>query len=281
MKALLLILLFTTSYSSFAGDKKFYQEPAKKEAIVKIKKINQDNAISKESLPESIDVLVWNIYKGKNESLSEELKELSAESDLVLLQETHLNDKVMNILSTAPQSFYMGVSFKMRGVPTGVSTGSTVVPSFIDYKRSKRELGFTTPKISLITKYKLSNNSDELLVINIHGINFVTLPSFKKQINALLEVINNHTGPVFFAGDFNSWSKGKYQFLQSTLIDSGLTEASFKEDNRLRAPVISFFKKYSNPLDNVFVRGATIREALVLENYKGSDHHPIKVRLDF
>ena len=280
MKAILLTFILTASFSTQAKDKKFYQEPKKQNAIIKIEKAVEASLL-KPSLPESIDVLIWNIYKGKNDSLAEEIKELSLKSDLVLLQETHLNKKVLNILETAPQSFYMGVSFKMRGTPTGVSTGSTVVPSSVDYKRSKRELGFTTPKISLITKYKLSNRADELLVINIHGINFVTLPSFRAQIKSLLEVINDHNGPVLFAGDFNTWSKSKYQFLQSTLTDSGLTEASFLEDHRLRAPFISRFEKYSNPLDNVFVRGASIREALVLENYKGSDHHPIKVKLDF
>jgi len=272
---LLVVLILTCALGTAHG--KFYQEPA--DAIIKIDR--EDSAPLKMALPKNLNVIVWNIYKGKKKSFGANLKKLSSSADLLLLQETHLKDKVKKVLSETEHSYYMGVSFKMRGTPTGVSTGSTVEPNSVDYQRSKRELGFTTPKISLITKYNIATSGEELLVINIHGINFVTVGSFKKQIGALLEVINAHSGPVLFAGDFNTWSKSKYTYLQESLTEAGLTEAIFEEDNRLRAPIISRINRFSNPLDGVFVRGMTITEAKVLEGYKGSDHHPIRVKLEF
>ncbi|MBK24705.1 MAG: hypothetical protein CME70_11975 [Halobacteriovorax sp.] len=270
----LIAIIITCALGTAHG--KFYQEPV--DAIIKIER--EDSTPLKMALPENLNVIVWNIYKGKKKSFASDLEKLSKDADLLLLQETHLKQKVKDALSKGPHSYHMGVSFKMRGTPTGVSTGSTVSPNSVDYQRSKRELGFTTPKISLITKYNIATSGEELMVINIHGINFVTLGSFKKQINALLDVINSHSGPILFAGDFNTWSKSKYSFLQSSLKEAGLTEATFEEDNRLRAPIISRIGKYNNPLDNVFVRGMIIKEAKVLSNFKGSDHHPIRVKLE-
>ena len=277
MKFVNLLLLVCLLNTSLEAREKYYEEPQGNAAIITME---ADRASTLKSLPLKLNVLIWNIYKGANKSIKKDYAEISQNKHLVLLQETQLNSKVKATFKGHPRLNYkMATSFKMFGKANGVSTGSLVKSTEVSYVRSQRELGFTTPKIALLTHYPLQNG-EELLVINIHAINFVNLSPFQNQIDDLLTRAQNHFGPVIFAGDFNTWSDGKFQYLTMIMESFGFDMAHFSNDTRVRAPVISRWDSFDNPLDHVFVREAKIQEANVWTQFKGSDHNPITVKIE-
>jgi len=75
------------------------------------------------------------------------------------------------------------------------------------------------PKTTLITTYKLSPSNKLLLVVNIHGINMANLEKFKAQLFKIDNKISGHSGPIIFAGDFNTRSKERLRFLLREIKD--------------------------------------------------------------
>jgi endonuclease/exonuclease/phosphatase (EEP) superfamily protein YafD len=134
-----------------------------------------------------------------------------------------------------------------------------------------------TPKISLVVEYPLQNSSQTLLVINIHGINFVRLAKFQAQLHQLEQAIARHSGPVIFAGDFNTWNRARAEQLQGIVNRLNLIQASFNLNHQQN------IKRFllSPPLDHVFYRGLSEikQNAKVLEQMTSSDHKPMIVEL--
>ena len=73
----------------------------------------------------------------------------------------------------------------------GVATGSIARPSKVEFRRAPvNEFITHTPKMTLITRYPLAGTRDgrhELLVANIHGINFRGEGPFKRQLGDLMK----------------------------------------------------------------------------------------------
>ncbi|MDJ0735998.1 MAG: endonuclease/exonuclease/phosphatase family protein [Nostocaceae cyanobacterium] len=132
-----------------------------------------------------------------------------------------------------------------------------------------------TPKISLITKYPLFNQSQTLLTINTHLINFVDLNKFNSQLQELEARISLHNGPIIFSGDFNTWSYSRWFLLKEMTAKLGLTPALFPPQDTKKV------KRFllSPPLDYIFYRGLNQKSvrAKVIDNIYSSDHKPMLV----
>lgn len=218
----------------------------------------------------SIEILNWNILKGDRSTWKRDYRQISANMDLVLIQEAYLTETVMNGLSAEHMGWVFSPSFfyAANQVPTGVLTASFVRPQYCRALRATEPI-IRTPKSSLVTKYKLSNCSQMLLVANVHAINFALgTGTFKLQARELKREIQNHTGPIILAGDFNTWSVKRTTFLEEVAEELGLRSVNFKTDLRKKV-----FKK---PIDHIFFRGLDLVKARVIR-VKSSDHNPMVV----
>jgi len=232
---------------------------------------NRNDAFSKPQLDSSsIEILNWNILKGDRSTWKKDYRQISANMDLVLIQEAYLTETVVNGLSSDRMGWVFSPSFfyTANQVATGVLTASFVRPQYCRALRATEPI-IRTPKSSLVTKYRLSNCSEMLLVANVHAINFALgTGSFKSQARELEKEIQNHTGPIILAGDFNTWSVKRITFLEEVAGELGLRSVNFKTDLRKKV-----FKK---PVDHIFFRGLDLIKARVIR-VKSSDHNPMVV----
>jgi len=138
-----------------------------------------------------------------------------------------------------------------------------------------REPLVATPKVALIAEYPLAGYEQTLLTINIHGINFVRTHKFAAQLQQIEAAIEHHTGPIVFAGDFNTWRSERMSLLEASMARLGLSRVDFAAecDRQL--------KRFLNsaPLDHVFYRGLVLlpEETQVIGDVEASDHKPMVV----
>lgn len=194
---------------------------------------------------------------------------LVLKSDLVLIQESVNNFPVYEFGSVPYQNaFYK--SWGNEDYDTGLSTLAKV-----PYRNSEIAVSpvtepiANTPKVSSIETFRIEGLNEELMVINTHGINFVSVYFFQKQIKELYEKVSMHEGPMIWAGDFNTWSWGRKKVLDSLTKKLGLNEIIFEERSEL------FLE-----LDHAYVRGGVVTEARQLQ-LGISDHEPLVFTVDF
>ncbi|MCE0494401.1 endonuclease/exonuclease/phosphatase family protein [Vibrio salinus] len=216
----------------------------------------------------SIKVLVWNIYKENRKNALSLLSDWSRQRQLILLQEATVDDAFwMNFQTKSPWHFYHVDAWEYHreknGVLTGAVTNSSRVCGFRDVEPWLR-----LPKSSLLTYYPLSNG-ELLAVANIHAINFTLgLGAYQKQINRMVTQLEQHKGPVIFAGDFNSWNRERIAFLNKAMQKLKLKEVRYQNDKRRKRFVTGM------PLDHVFYRGLVEISADVVQT-DASDHNPV------
>ena len=244
----------------------------------------QEGKAERYKLPSSFDVLVWNTYKGRKEGFSEKLNSYLEKAELVLLQE--FTPDVRNDRYTGNDEGYeysYASTFVFKGKKkSGVATGSRARAKTQHFVMSDGGYGVVMPKATLITTYRIEGRSETLLVANIHAKNLAIQAVYEDQINGVLAVISNHKGPVLFAGDFNSWSVERFNFLRNKLSSLGMNDLKFgiDKDIRMKAPIfMSFFDDYNFPLDQVFYRGLKLQNATVSPTDEGSDHGAITFKL--
>lgn len=226
--------------------------------------------------PNSINILVWNILKGKRDTFQRDFLELQRDKDLILLQEYfqdssdipyYLQKEFETIVATS----FRFVRDEFHSI-TGVATLSRVKSPFYHILRTRnREPVINTPKVTLISKYKLKGMEQELLVANIHAINFVGTRPFKRQIDAVMEIIELHDGPIIFGGDFNTWNKSRIKYLNTMTSTSGMKAIKYSKEDR---------KKFlGHPLDHVFIKGLEVKLKKVYGKLKSSDHKAMEAQL--
>lgn len=229
-------------------------------------------AARREALPSrGMRVLVWNAYKAQKPEFRSEFDALTRRADLALIQEA-----VADSGTRRPFPSIQGLQWRMAAAfaqeersLAGVATGSSAPASAARYIRSEpREPITKTPKMVLVTKHRVEGSADELLAINVHAINFVSTGSFRKHLAQIEEAIRTHSGPLLLAGDFNTWSPGRLKALRDLARRAGLRSVYPEGDGRIL------------PLDHVFSRGVTVREARLVNESRGSDHKPIELVLD-
>ncbi len=264
MKLLLTFLLFFTF--NLAHSKR-YIIPADADVMSQIGNIPTREGLS----PESIKVLVWNMYKGSNQSWGQDFQTLSEDADVLVLQEGFLTKKMNDqFLDLNWFEFHFATSFidnKLGATATGVVTSSVVKSEETVWQRSYyREPAIKTPKMTLFTKYSIKGLKQKLLVGNIHGVNFVRAYKLRHMLDKAAEQISKHAGPVLFGGDFNTWTQTKINNMNAVFRKLGMKSVKFAKDNR---------KKFAGKiLDHIWVKGLKVLKANAPTS-KGSDHNPM------
>lgn len=218
-------------------------------------------------------LITWNIYKNKNEGVLEDLQNFVESHDFVLMQEFILSEDQNKLMSSTQNiQWSFAKSFEDTDGWTGVSIASAhnALQAWA-IQSPDTEPVTNTPKMSMIAEYKVEG-SLPLWVVTFHGLNFdVFGGSFKNQVADVVSHLKKHKGPIIFAGDFNTWSSGRLDFLLEQTASLGLERVD------LEAPMGIF----SATLDHIFYRGVDIQKAFVLEDITSSDHLPLRIEFTF
>jgi endonuclease/exonuclease/phosphatase (EEP) superfamily protein YafD len=239
--------------------------------------VSSGRAFERELDPATIKVLVWNIKKAEMPLWREEFLNYTNDMDLVLIQEAYRSKLFLDTIhSIHGIGWDMGVSFinKRDGqTATGTMIGSRASSTSAFVRHSKDTEHLTnTPKSMTFAKYRLRGHEDELLVISVHAINMTGLGRFRRHLAQAHEVIKKHKGPVIYAGDFNTWSENRLEFLYNEAAKLGLRGTDFRHGLHR----MSFSDNF---LDHAFVRGLRVRGAEVFKDSRGSDHRPLALEL--
>lgn len=213
--------------------------------------------------------MTWNVFKQRRGHWSVDYARLSRSQDVVLLQEARLTPSLRALLEQSGYRWYMTHAFDFRGSANGVLTAGRTPASGTCLSRTAEPL-IRIPKSALLARFPLNGSSEELLVANLHGINFTlgTEP-YRAQLEALVRAMDGHTGPVVLAGDFNDWSKGRDATLSLVARRLDLVPVRFMGDARSRY--------WGRPVDHVFYRGLEVVQARTVK-VTSSDHSPVLVR---
>lgn len=215
-----------------------------------------------------IQIAAWNIYKQQKNGWQETLLPLLNISQLVLLQEAHLDSKLDNFIKQHKIHIAMAQAFSRWDIVSGVMNLSKIEPLEVCAVLTKEPI-IRLPKSALVASYDLSNGQ-QLMVINVHSVNFSwDLASYQEQLESLSNYIGSHNGPVIMAGDFNTWRKARLQLLDAMTDKFGLREAIFFPDDRIQV--------FGYKLDHIYYRGLTLNWARSMST-NASDHNPMLVQ---
>lgn len=220
-----------------------------------------------------IRCLVWNIYKAKHRHWQRDFMRLVSGCNLVLLQESIIDAPTDGVfIEDTPHEWIMARSYRqpLTGVATGVKTGCTAVSKQSAFYFSPHtEPLLNTQKLLLVTRYALADEVAELLVLNMHSINFVSTRKYVEQLDQITLALGEHKGPVILAGDFNTWNPARLGHFLAICETADMTEARMQRTGRLA--------QLNQHLDHVFYRGLTLRSIESLAQVQSSDHAPISV----
>ncbi len=211
----------------------------------------------------------WNVHKGRpgaarDDETAADTRHALDGADLLLLQEAcaPTRDDTIDPLIGPNRSWAMATSFVSRLLgcgtdrPTGVITASVATPDTGTALRSVgRELGLT-PKSALATTYALSGQTNSLLVVNTHLLNFewFDLGDYQAQLDRIEAVVAAHAGPVIVAGDLNTRNAARQARVDRLAQRCGLEPVFGAEADRRTRAVIGG----DLPLDHVLYRGLTL-----------------------
>ena len=232
--------------------------------------LGQATAVVSPGLASTIRMMSWNIEKSQNPGWEEDLRELGRDRQLLLIQEASAEARIASAL---PQPLFraFAAGYTTKSLTSGVLTLSSVEPS-LQCNLTAWEPWLGTPKATNITEYLLVDSDYRLLVVNLHAVNFtVGQEEFAAQIDALKPILSSHRGPMLVAGDFNTWSNSRGEYLQQFMAEHELAAIEFTEDKRTTF--------WSLPLDHIYLRGMRAVEARVVV-VDTSDHNPLLVTLE-
>ena len=268
IKFLFFILL---SFSALADGKK-YEVPELPDVLSSFGKAKHKYLGNKFSL------ISWNIYKGAKDNFRSDYQQISADADIVIIQEFLTNTDLLQMLTENidfQAAFAASFNYSYEGVSTGVLNTSNTLPLSTAFIRTtNREPILKTPKMSLITIYEFSNCDKKLMVVNTHAINFVTNGKFYHDISKIADSIKDHSGPLIWAGDFNTWSKRRLSYLEMIARKIGLTFAALKDSYAIK-------KFMGNPLDHILYKDLELTDGEVLKDIESSDHIPLKADFNY
>lgn len=214
--------------------------------------------------------MVWNICKQQCANWLSVLQGLSKNVQLLLLQEAQTTPELVRFATSHYLAADQVPAFLFPQHPSGVMTLSAAHSVYCCPLREREPL-LRLAKSALVTVYPFYNRQ-LLMVVNIHAVNFTLgLDVYSKQLDAIGTQIRHHSGAVIMAGDFNTWSRQRMLTLYRFADKMGLVEVRFVNDQRTRA--------FRRPLDFVFYRNISVREASVLAT-KASDHNPLMVEFE-
>lgn len=215
---------------------------------------------------DAIRVLVWNVHKGSSDEWIGDFRTMSADTDLVLLQEAHLKGEFADGLVGMPR-WDMVQAWRLHDAPTGVLTGSDAEPVSVRALEHREPL-LRTEKSALVTEYRIAGSDKTLMVANVHAINFTAdTRAFRAQLIAVADLLDEHDGPVILSGDLNTWREERRAIVHEIAEALALTEVEFTGPRKQ-------FRQY--PLDHVFYRDLQVLSSDVTE-VGSSDHNPLRV----
>jgi endonuclease/exonuclease/phosphatase (EEP) superfamily protein YafD len=218
-------------------------------------------------LPRRFSLALWNGYKLQEQGWQAELHQLSARNDLLLLQEVVARDELQSVMQQSHTPLLQ--AFTLEGRATGVMTASRVAPVNLCGQRTI-EPWIGVPKSLLMTEYPLQGGGT-LMVVNLHGINFVwDLEVYQQQFSLIAALLAEYRGAVVVAGDFNSWRPARVEWLQQQLGALDLQEVIPMPDLRRRI--------FDEAIDQIWIRGLRIVSATSTQSY-ASDHNMVSVTL--
>jgi len=221
---------------------------------------------------DSFNLLCWNIAKlSLKEEFKEYLRELVKNERIgfMLLQEVKAD--IMKDARLQDFSYILSVNMQTKKYLYGVlSAFKTACIKDERVLTSNKELSFLTHKSSLFTLHPIKNNQ-ELLIVNIHAINFVTSKRFKEELDYIRSQIISFKGALIVAGDFNAWSKKRIRILRDFTQVLCLKEVNLESTTNIK-------KIFKNRLDFVFYRGLEVKSAKAIKCDSYSDHNPIIVQ---
>ncbi|MDH5766793.1 MAG: endonuclease/exonuclease/phosphatase family protein [Gammaproteobacteria bacterium] len=215
-----------------------------------------------------ISLLNWNGYKNQAESWDKDFTSLTDGQDIILLQEALVDDRLYQLLKNKNLYWNLNAAFYYAGKETGVLTASKVDAIRTCGIRTTEPV-IRTPKTALVSVYALNGMATDLMVINIHGINFsLGTGSYKQQIDEVIRHVKHHHGPVIVAGDFNNWNDARNEIINTMMETLTLQSVGYKNHKRITV--------FGNVIDHVFYRGLELIEENTVE-VTSSDHNPIRV----
>ena len=216
-----------------------------------------------------IRLAVWNLCKGAGGGLFEhDFRMVCYRSDLILTQEALLSEKgLVTFCEPGFEAIHAASYRRGDGVRDGVMTVARVssTPATHRIVCKYPEPVFKTPKVALVTFYRMQGREQSLMVINIHATLIRRVKSALEEIEHLIANLPEHDGPIILAGDFNTFTAGYLEAISRCLRGIGLEYVPIPNDPR---PALG-------ALDQVFVRGLTIERIFVDTAIKNSDHFPV------
>lgn len=225
---------------------------------------NSNNNLSKE-----FGLITWNAQKKNNlitfkTYLSGIQKQYA--TNLILLQEAKKLDKESHILNDFDKIYSANIEIKKHSF--GLLTASSSVHSTAKNILSHHKEPFIkTHKNILISSYQSYNNK-EILIVNVHAINFKSTKAYIHEIETLVYFLAKYQGALIIAGDFNTWNKKRNLILLN----------NFKKLNLQKALLLNerYIKKFRQfPLDHIFYRNLKLIKAEAINCNKISDHNPL------
>jgi len=239
-------------------------------------------------------LVCWNVHKADDDRFVDELAELLGaipEQDEVLLclQEAQsttygLIGEGLSVSGHYAESWRYPWAKHSTGVMTLGESG--LAPKAAEGLHSeRREFFVASPKVCLRSELALADGR-RLVVVNCHGLNFVTHRSFQQQLDQVFasvgDVESDHA--VIVCGDFNVWSSERLEMLEAKVREAGLAEAGAEQHCgpdtpallRLATPVFGFDPDI--PLDRIYARGIEVQDCRSLTHVESSDHSPLVLR---
>jgi endonuclease/exonuclease/phosphatase (EEP) superfamily protein YafD len=219
-----------------------------------------------------IQMLVWNLYKGRKDQFRDSFATLSKGKDIIMLSEATTADPVSTSMEAVTGfGWNFATSFLMKDdVGTGTAVGSYAVAENVHYYRTTDVEPFVkSPKAITVAEYRIPGRADTLMVLSIHGINWKGDDATERQLRETVPDLKAHQGPIVFAGDFNFKNSNRLKIAQKVLAEAGLTRVTWENPNS------------GKQLDDAFTRGLTVRRARLINDYinTGSDHPAIELDL--
>lgn len=217
--------------------------------------------------PAGFTLSTWNIYKGQMPGWRGDLDRLYEESDILLLQESHMDPGMLRWLAGGKLDWSMAHAFTYRDFWTGVLTAGRVQQAALCAQRTP-EPYIRLPKTVLISYFPLQGSRSPLMVVNMHGINF-TLGSgtLSEQLADLEKLVEKHPGPLIVAGDMNTWSRQRMQRVDDLARKHGLQRVEFQQSASVH---------FGRQVDHVYYRGLQPLASHVIP-VQSSDHYPLVV----
>lgn len=260
-----IIFTLVSMVVSFSANAENYRDPDVSEIYQRLRP-----AASSESLPQKLNVLVWNVHKGLDgQKWVNDFTRLAQNKDLILLQEG-MNDEISKSAYFSNQDFgwWMGVAYieTTTQVLSGVVTGSPYSPTRHKYFLSQGKEPVSQTGHTILASHFPQGHRD-FLVVNVHALNFVRNKLWHLQMDEMEKLLVDHSGPGIVAGDFNTWNSGRTKSLDQRLAKHGYKKVILANDKR------------KLKLDHVYLKGCEARKAELFSNIKSSDHAPILLQM--